>query len=125
MLPTGFALFAPLLALLGVYGVVAYAARQREHEIAVRMALGADARAVAALFLRQGAVILLIGITAGAFAALAITRTLGSQLHGVRPGDPLTLLAASAALAAAGLAAIWWPARRASRTDSAVALREE
>jgi len=121
----GFALFAALLALLGVYGVIAYAVKQREHEIAVRMALGADARAVTRLFVRQGALVLGIGIAAGLCGATALGRSLETQLYGVRPGDPATLVAASLAFAAAGLAAVWWPARRAARTDPVVALREE
>jgi ABC-type antimicrobial peptide transport system permease subunit len=122
---SGFALFAALLALLGVYGVIAYAVRQREREIAVRMALGADPRTVLHLFLRQGAVVIAIGIGAGILGARAMARTLESQLHGVRAADPLTLIAVSFVFAAAGLVAAWWPARRAARTDPASALREE
>lgn len=120
-----FAVFAVLLALLGMYGVIAYAVKQREHEIAVRMAVGADARDVMLLFLRQGALVLGIGIAAGLYGAAVIGRLLAAQVHGIRSNDPPTLVAASLAFACAGLAAVWWPARRAARTDPAVALREE
>jgi ABC-type antimicrobial peptide transport system permease subunit len=117
--------FAVLLALLGVYGVAAYAARLREREIAVRMAIGASARHVTAMFLREGSVILGLGIAGGLFAATAIGRLLEAQLYGVTAKDPATLTATALAFGAAGLAAAWRPARRAARTDPAVALRQE
>jgi putative ABC transport system permease protein len=117
--------FAVLLALLGVYGVAAYAARLREREIAVRMAVGATARHVTAMFLREGSAILVLGIAGGLFGATAIGRLLEAQLYGVTAKDPTTLAATALAFGAAGLAAAWRPARRAARTDPAVALRQE
>jgi putative ABC transport system permease protein len=120
-----FAALAAALALLGTYGVIAYAVRQREHEIAVRMAVGADARAVTALFVRQGARILGAGVAAGLCGATLIGRALEAQMFGVQPADPSTLILASAAFVIAGLVAVWWPARRAASTDPALALRQE
>jgi putative ABC transport system permease protein len=121
----GFAVMAAVLALIGVYGVIAYAVRQREREIAVRMAVGADSRIITQLFLKQGAVVLLAGLALGLLAALGAGRALESQLFGVRPGEPLTLAMAAIAFAAAGGLAIWWPARRAAGTDPAAALKQD
>jgi predicted permease len=120
-----FALVAGLLALVGVYGVVAYAVRQREREIAVRMAIGADPMRITRLFLRQGLVVLASGIVLGLLASVGAGRMLESQLFGVAPGDPASLGLAGAAFAAAGLAAVWWPARHAAATDPAGVLKEE
>jgi predicted permease len=120
-----FAAIAGLLALVGVYGVIAYAVRQREREIAVRLAIGADPSRITRLFLRQGAVILVIGLGLGVLGVLAAGRVIESQLFGVTPRDPLSLAFAVLAFAAAGLAAIWWPARRAGALDPAIALRAE
>jgi putative ABC transport system permease protein len=122
---TSFALIAAVLALIGAYGVIAYAVRQREREIAVRLAIGADPARITRLFLRQGSWILAVGLTAGIAVVLAGGRLLESQLFGVTARDPLTLTAAVVAFACAGLSAIWWPARRAATTDPALALRAE
>jgi predicted permease len=122
---TGFGGFAMLLALIGVYGVIAYAARQREHEIAVRLAVGAAPAAIRRLFLREGALLLGVGLALGVPGALAVGRLLRAQLFGVAPLDIGTLLAAGLGLGAAGLAAIWWPCLRASTTDPVIVLREE
>jgi len=122
---SSFAAIAALLALIGAYGVIAYAVRQREREIAVRLAIGADPSRITRLFLRQGSWILLTGLVVGLMGVLAGGRLIESQLYGVTPRDPLTLAAAVAAFATAGLFAIWWPARRAAATDPAIALRSE
>lgn len=122
---TSFASIAALLALVGAYGVIAYAVRQREREIAVRLAIGADPSRITALFLRQGSWILSVGLVVGILAVLAGGRLIESQLFGVTARDPLALAAATAAFAFAGLLAIWWPARRAAATDPALALRAE
>jgi putative ABC transport system permease protein len=121
----GFSALAAALAVVGVYSVIAYAVRQREREIAVRMAVGASGRAVALLFLRQGAAVVAAGTVAGIAGAAALGKTLATQLYGVRPADPLSLATAATVFAAAALAAMWFPARRAARTDPALALREE
>ena len=121
----GFAIVAAMLALVGVYGVIAYAVRQREREIAVRIAIGAEPRSITALFVKQGSVVLLAGLVLGVAGAIGAGRTLESQLFGVRPGDPLSLAATAAGFAMAGFLALWWPARRAAGTDPAMALKEE
>ena len=122
---SAFASAAGLLALVGVYGVIAYAVRQREREIAVRIAVGADPARLTRLFLREGAAVLLPGLVLGTIAALAAGRLIESQLFGVTARDPLSLAVAAAGFAGAGLLAIWWPARRAALTDPAIALRSD
>jgi predicted permease len=120
-----FAIVAALLALVGVYGVIAYAVRQREREIAVRLAIGADPAQVTRLFVRQGGVILLSGLAVGLAGVVAAGRVIESQLFSVTPRDPIALGGAVGAFALAGLIAIWWPSRRAGATDPAAALRAE
>ena len=120
-----FAAVAGLLALVGVYGVIAYAVRQREREIAVRLALGAAPGRITGMFLRQGGVVLAAGTALGIAAAIGTGRALESQLFGTRPADPVVLTATAIAFAAAGCVAVWWPARRAAATDPAMALKEE
>ena len=120
----GFAAVAAALSLVGVYGVIAYAVRQREREIAVRIAIGADPRRITWLFLRQGALVMLAGVVLGLAGAIAAGRALESQLFGVPAADPLTLAMAAAGFAAAGCLASWWPARRAAATEPAAALKE-
>lgn len=122
---SAFAAFAALLALLGMYGVVSYAVRQREREVAVRMAVGADRRSVTALFLRQGSLVLLAGVAVGALGAIGMGRILSAQLYGVGRTDPIVIVSAAALLTLCGLAAIWWPARRAASTDPAAVLKAE
>jgi putative ABC transport system permease protein len=120
-----FATFAGLLALVGMYGAIAYAVRQREREIAVRMAIGADRQAVTRLFVRQGALVLGAGLMLGAGAAIVSGRLLESQLFGVRSGDPWLLTLTTLGFATCGLLAIWIPARRAAAMDPAAALKQE
>jgi putative ABC transport system permease protein len=119
-----FAGFACLLALVGVHGVIAYAVRQRRREIAIRLAIGASGRAITSLFVRQGAVVLAIGMIAGIAGAVALGRVLRSQLFGVEPGDPAVLAMAVTAFGASGIAAIWWPAARGAAADPASVLKE-
>jgi len=105
---------AALLAMLGIYGVTAYAVQQRGKEIAIRVALGATNRAVTAIFLRQGAWLLGAGIGTGVGGALLMSRVLRHQVFGVSSFDLLTYATASLLLAAAGLAAVLWAARSAT-----------
>ena len=121
----GFALFATLLALLGIYGVTAYAVRQREREIAIRVALGATHRAVVALFLREGGRVLGAGVALGLGLTAAASRLIESHVHGVRPFDVTALAGAGVVLLACGLAATWWPVRRAAGADVVAALKTE
>jgi putative ABC transport system permease protein len=118
-----FAGAAVLLALIGIYGVMAYAVEQRTHEIGVRMALGARRAEVVRLVMRQGVTVALAGILAGAASALGLTRLMSTLLFDVRPDDPWIFAAVSAALLATALAASWLPALKAARVDPLVALR--
>jgi len=121
---TGFALFAALLAVIGIYGVTAYAVGQREREVAIRMALGATPGTILRMFLRQGGLVLALGIVGGLFAAIAVAKTLASQLHGVPPFDVVTLVGACVLMAGIGLLAMLWPARRAAQQDPMRSLNE-
>jgi putative ABC transport system permease protein len=116
---------ALLLAVVGVYGVVSYAANQRQHEIGIRMALGAQRRSVQGLVVRQAVLLVAAGVGIGAPAALAVSRMLVSLLVGVPSYDPLTFTCVSALMLAVALAACYIPARRAARVDPMVALRCE
>ena len=120
-----FAVFAAAVALIGVHGVVAYAVRQRQREIAIRMAVGANSRAVMTLFLRYGSGVLLIGVTAGVAGAMALGRLLESQLHGVRAVEPRTLVLTVLAMTAMAGSAMWWPARRAASLDPLQVLNQQ
>jgi putative ABC transport system permease protein len=116
---------ALLIGMVGIYGVVAYAAAQRTREIGVRMALGAQVGDVRFMFLRHGLWLTTIGIAVGIGIALALTRVMSTFLFGVGPTDPITYAAVSAVLAGMTLVATYLPAHRASRVDPVVALRAE
>jgi predicted permease len=113
-----------VLAVVGVYGVISYAASQKTHEIGVRMALGAQPEDILKLILRQGLVIVAVGLVLGVIAALAVARVVGNFLT-VSPTDPVTYLTVSALLTIVALLACYIPARRAMRVDPMVALRYE
>jgi predicted permease len=125
LLLTVFSGVALLLAVLGVYGVAAYAARQRTREIGIRMALGATGGDVLQLMLRQTVVLTAIGLIIGVVASLSITRVLESLLFRVGTRDVETFAAVAIVLAGAALAASWIPARRAARTEPLAVLRHE
>jgi putative ABC transport system permease protein len=117
--------FALALATIGMFGVFAYAVRQRTREIGVRMALGAQPSAIVRLVVGGHTRAVIVGLAAGAFGALAASMVLRSRLHGVSPFDPIAYLEVAAILAAAGLAASYLPARHAVRVDPVIALRWE
>ena len=114
-----------MLAIVGVYGVISYAAGQRTHEIGVRMALGAQPGQILKMIFRQGMLIVGVGLGVGIFGALGISKMVGSLLIGVGGADALTYAAVSIVLALVALAACYVPARRAMRVDPMVALRYE
>jgi predicted permease len=116
---------ALLLGVVGVYGVIAYIAARRTREVGLRIALGAEPRDVAQMFVRHGAVLAGLGIVLGVAGAAALSRLMSSLLFGVSPTDPLTYAAVSVGLAALALLAGYLPARRASRVDPVVALRSD
>jgi len=114
-----------ILAVVGVYGVISYAASQRTHEIGIRLALGAQPMQILKMIFRQGLVIVGAGVLAGILAAFAMARLVGNLLFGVPPGDLVTYVTASALLAIVALFACYIPARRAMRVDPMIALRYE
>jgi predicted permease len=114
-----------VLAIVGVYGVVSYAATQRTQELGIRMALGASPRQILALLLRQGAQLVAAGLFFGLVGAWLLTRAMSHMLVGVSPSDPLTYISVAALLSFITLLACWIPARRAMRVDPMVALRYE
>jgi putative ABC transport system permease protein len=125
MLSIFFAAVAALLALLGLYGVIAYGVTKRTNEIGVRMALGAGRGTILTMILREAAVLITAGIAAGLVIALAAGKLAATLLYGITPHEPATLASAAAVLVAAGLLASYWPARAATRIEPTVALRAE
>jgi predicted permease len=125
---TAFAIFAALalvLATIGVYGVVRYAVARRSREVAIRMAVGADATGVVRLLMREGLVLVIGGAAAGLVLAALAARGLQSLLFGVAMMDPVSFLGGPLLLIATGALAAFLPARRVSRIDPASALRAE
>ncbi len=114
-----------LLAMIGIYGVIAWTVKQRTREIGVRMALGAQASAVLALVLQNGLKLAVAGILLGLIGSLVLGHLLRSLLFAVGPTDPLTFAAVPVLLIVAALLACWIPARRATKVDPMIALRSE
>jgi putative ABC transport system permease protein len=120
-----FAAVALLLAMIGVYGVLAYSVARRTAEIGLRVALGADPRSVLALIIGQGMRPIFLGIGIGLLGALAVSRFITGLLYGVKPVDPLTYLVVAGIVAVTALLASYFPAHRALRVDPVTALRQE
>lgn len=116
---------ALLLGVCGIYGVVAYAVAERRREIGIRMALGAQASQIRALFLRRGLVVVSVGLALGLGAAVASARLMQSILFGVEPLDPITFATMPVLLAAAAILATYLPARRAVLVDPVETMRAE
>jgi len=120
-----FAALACLLAMIGVYGVIAFTVSQRRHELGIRLALGAPAHDVQWMVLAQGGRLAVAGVAAGTAAALYLTRFLAPLLYGVHERDPLVFAAVPVLLFAVTLAAAWIPAARATRVDPMEVLRHQ
>jgi putative ABC transport system permease protein len=120
-----FSILALALAVVGIYGVLAFSVTQRTHEFGIRMALGAESADVLRIVLRRTVVLAGAGIALGTAGALAVTRVLAKFLFEVKPTDPATFLAVAALLAGVAVLAGLIPARRATRVDPMVALRYE
>jgi ABC-type antimicrobial peptide transport system permease subunit len=120
-----FGLLALVLAAVGIYGVIAYSTRQRTHEIGIRMALGARQIDVSRLVMRQGMRLTLIGVIVGLGASLVLTRFLRGVLFGVAPTDLATFTGVAVLLCCVALLASYIPARRATKVDPMLALRQQ
>ncbi len=124
-LAAAFAVLATILAMLGLYGVMAHGVARRTREIGIRMALGAAPAKIRSMVMRELIWILGFGLGVGVPAALAATRLVESRLFGVKGRDVTVVAAATLLLALTAAVAAWWPARRASRVDPLDALRYE
>jgi putative ABC transport system permease protein len=120
-----FAIVAAVLAIVGLGSVIALTVSARARELAIRAALGADARRLRGLVIREAAILTAAGVVLGGLGAIALGRGVAPVLIGVRPDDPWTLVAVGAMAAAAGLLTAWLPARRAARTNAVDALKAE
>jgi ABC-type antimicrobial peptide transport system permease subunit len=116
---------AVLLACIGLYGLLAYNVARRTSEIGIRLALGAQQGDISRPILREALLLAVAGLAIGVPAALALAQLVKSQLYGVAPADPLTLIAGALLLLVIALLAAWIPARRAARVDPLEALRAE
>jgi putative ABC transport system permease protein len=125
LLMTIFGASALLLAAIGIYGLMAYSVQQRTPEIGIRLALGAESGVVRRMILAQGLSLALVGVAIGLASAFGLTRVIASFLFGVKAWDPLVFVSVPLLLTAVALAAVWWPARRASRVNPTIALRYE
>ncbi len=123
LLVGSFAVIALVMAVIGVYGVLAFAVTQRTQEIGIRIALGSERRRIFRLVLREGFGPVFIGIVGGLAAVLGLTRYLKAMLYGISAADPITLISVALGLALAAALAISIPARRASSVDPIIALR--
>ncbi len=122
-LVSSFGILAVIIAAVGIAGVLAFSVSARVNEIGIRMSLGADSGMVQRMVLREGGVLLAVGLVLGVGGALLATRLIRGMLFGIAPNDPVTLAAVAALMLAVGLGACWIPALRAARIDPAVAMR--
>jgi predicted permease len=119
-----FGVLATALALLGIYGVMAYSVSQRTREIAIRIAIGARQVDVSRMVMRRGLVLTAAGLLAGIIASFGLSQLVRSQLFGVQPSDPVTIASVLVLMTVVAAAAAYVPARRAAQVDPVVALRQ-
>jgi len=125
LLMTVFGCAALLLAAIGIYGLMAFSVEQRQQEIGIRLALGADPGQVKWMVVMQGMVLALVGVALGIGGAFGLSKLMESLLFAVQPRDPLVFASVPMVLTAVALLAIWFPAARASRVSPLEALRYE
>jgi predicted permease len=125
MLVSSFGALAVIIAAVGIAGVLAFSVNARTNEIGIRMSLGADSARVQRMVLKEGGVLLVVGLVLGVIGAVFATRLMQGLLFGVTPHDPATLFGVAVAMAAIGIGACWLPALRAARIDPAVAMRTQ
>jgi putative ABC transport system permease protein len=123
ILVSAFGLLAVLIAAVGIAGVLAFSVSARTNEIGIRMSLGASGGRVQRMILREGAVLLVVGLGLGVTVALFTARVIQGLLFGVQPHDPVSFLAVAFLMAGIGVVACWIPALRASRIDPAITMR--
>jgi predicted permease len=121
----GFAVVALLLSAIGIYGVISHSVIERNHEIGVRLALGAQAKQIVWMMLREALILSLLGVAIGLAVSFVTASMIATSLYGVRPYDPLTLSLVSLILVGVTLSSSYLPGRRATRVDPLVALRHE
>ena len=124
LLSLSFGVVALFLSAIGIYGVLAYLVTQRRKEIGIRIALGSSARGIFELVLREGLILIAGGFVVGAIGAIALRRSLESQLFDVSATDPVVLATVTIVLASVAVLACALPARRATRIDPIIALAE-
>jgi ABC-type antimicrobial peptide transport system permease subunit len=122
---TAFGALALVVACVGLYGVLAYSVEQRRRELGIRLALGAEPRSVQRLVLGEGLRLTTLGIAGGMVGGIAVTRVLETLLYEVSPNDPAVLVGVAALLLTIAAAACYLPARRATRVDPAIVLRDQ
>ena len=125
LLMTVFGAAAVLLAVIGIYGLMAYSVEQRTQEIGIRLALGAETGMVRRMIVLQGMSLAAIGVVVGIASALGLTRFMANLLFGVQARDPMVFVGIPLLLTAVALAAVWLPANRVTRVDPLTALRYE
>jgi ABC-type antimicrobial peptide transport system permease subunit len=121
----GFSILALFLAALGLYGVLAYSVTRRTREIGIRIALGSPRAKICGLIVRQGTIMVMLGIFAGVIVSLGCGPLMRHFVFGVTPHDPVIIISVTALLAAIAILACWLPARRAVNADPMRALRSE
>jgi predicted permease len=124
-LTAAFGVVALALASIGIYGLMAHGVSRRTNEIGIRIALGAERRAVLGMILREASSVAVVGAVIGVLAAAMLSRFVRAMLFGITPADPATIGGAVAATLLVAVAAAWFPARKASRLDPMIALRHE
>ena len=120
---SSFGILAVVIAAVGIAGVLAFSVSARTNEIGIRMSLGADRGRVLRMVLREGGVLLGVGLAIGVVGAYGAANVIRGLLFGVTPHDPITLVGVAAMMSVIGIVACWIPARRAARIDPAIAMR--